>query len=69
MSHDELRQLVNIRHELRRLLPGPQGDCQETARRLLSRMRALVAPHAGEQARIEPEMVRWQSVFRVTAGP
>ena len=69
MSHDELRQLVSIRHELRRLLPEQQGEREETARRLLSRMRALVAPHASEQARIEPEMVRWQSVFRVTAGP
>jgi hypothetical protein len=69
MNHDELRQLVRIRHELRRLLPDQQGDSQETARRLLSSMRALIAPHASEQARIEPEMVRWQSVFRVTAGP
>jgi hypothetical protein len=69
MNHDELRQLVRIRHELRRLLPEPPGDRQETARRLLSRMRALIAPHASEQARIEPEMVRWQSVFRVTTGP
>jgi hypothetical protein len=68
MSHDELRQLVRIRHELRRLLPDGEGDRQETARHLLSRMRALVAPHASEQARIEPEMVRWQSVFRVTSG-
>ena len=69
MNHDELRQLVRIRHELRRLLPEQQGDRQEVAQRLLSRMRALVAPHASEQARIAPEMVRWQSVFRVTAGP
>jgi hypothetical protein len=69
MNHDELRQLVRIRHELRRLLPEPPGDRQESARRLLSRMRALVAPHASEQALIEPEMVRWQSVFRVGALP
>jgi hypothetical protein len=70
MNHDELCQLVRIRHELRRLLPGGDaGERQENARRLLCRMRALVAPHASEQARIEPEMTRWQSVFRVSAGP
>ena len=69
MNHDELRQLVRIRHELRGLLPGRDADVrQESARRLLSRMRALVAPHASEQARIEPEMTRWCSVFGVGAG-
>jgi hypothetical protein len=69
MSHEELRQLVSIRHELRRLLPESEGNRQESARRLLSRMRALVAPHASEQERLEPEVLRWQSVFRVTALP
>lgn len=67
MSNDDLRQLVKIRHELRRLVPtqGGTGGSQETARDLLTRMRALVAPHVSEQARIEPEVIRWQSVFQL----
>ena len=72
MNNDELRQLVKIRHELRRLLPMQEaptevaGPCnRDTARQLLSRMRDLTAPHVTERARIESEMIRWQSVFQL----
>ena len=66
MSNDDLRQLVKIRHELRRLMPADSGAAsRDTARDLLARMRALVAPHSTEQARIEPEVTRWRSVFQL----
>ena len=64
MTHDELRQLVKIRHELRRLLPGQDLEgSREAARLLLDRMRALTASHIGEQAHIEPELTRWNAAF------
>jgi hypothetical protein len=66
MNNDELRQIVRIRHELRRLLPTPHGDGdRDTARQLLARMQALAAPHATEQARIQPEVTRWQARFEL----
>ena len=66
MNHDELRQLVRIRHELRRLLPGQDAEgSREAARRLLERMRALTAPHVSEQAYIQPELTRWNAAFRM----
>jgi hypothetical protein len=64
MNHEELRQLVKIRHELRRLLPaGNTESDRQAARRLLDRMQALTAPHMTERAHIEPELTRWHAAF------
>jgi len=66
MTNDDLRQLVRIRHELRRLLPTrPGGEDRDAARQLLARMRDLAAPNAAENARIEPELTRWQARFQL----
>ena len=62
MNNEDLRQLVKIRHELRKLLPNQD---QEAATRLLARMRALTSQYASESQAIEPEMVRWQAAFRL----
>jgi hypothetical protein len=70
MNHDEIRQLIRIRHELRRLMPA---NDQNAARRLLARMRALIARDSRERASVEPEqprneeaeIERWQSAFQL----
>jgi hypothetical protein len=64
MNHDEVRQLIRIRHELRRLMPA---NDQNGARRLLARMRALTARDSRERASVEPEIERWQSAFQLAA--
>jgi hypothetical protein len=67
MNNDDLRQLVRIRHELRRLLPNDAIDAdRDAARKLLARMRALAAPHATEHAHLEPELTRWQARFQLS---
>ena len=66
MNNDDLRQLVRIRHQLRRLLPTQPSDAdRDTARQLLDSMRALAARHATEHARLEPELTRWQARFQL----
>jgi hypothetical protein len=60
MNHDDIRQLVRIRHELRRLMPARDKGA---ATRLLARMRALTARDARERATVEPEIERWQAAF------
>ena len=78
MNHDEIRQLIRIRHELRRLMPA---NDQNAARRLLARMRALTARDSRERASVGPEqprneeaeqqrneeaeIERWQSAFQL----
>jgi hypothetical protein len=60
MNHEELLQLVRIRHELRRLAPARDADA---AKRLLARMRALTARDPREKAAAEPEVRRWEVAF------
>ena len=60
MKHDDVRQLIRIRHELRRLRPNRD---QRAARGLLDRMRALAAHDSRERASVEPEIERWQVAF------
>jgi hypothetical protein len=62
MNHEDLRQLVRIRHELRRLMPERNG---EAAQRLLARMRALCATDPRERDAAEPELRRWQVAFQL----
>lgn len=64
MNNEEVRQLVRIRHELRRLVP--ERD-QEQATRLLARMHALTARYENESLAIRPELSRWQSAFSLEA--
>ena len=64
MNHDEIRQLVRARHELRRLMPDRDRGA---ASRLLALMRTLTARDARERAKLEPEIERWQVAFQLTA--
>jgi hypothetical protein len=64
MNHDEIRQLIRIRHELRRLKPDID---RSAASRLIARMRALTARDSRERASVEPEIERWQVAFQLHA--
>jgi hypothetical protein len=59
MSYAEMRELVRLRHELRRLLverpPGADAD----ARQLIARIEELVAADVEEKAVVVPELARW----------
>jgi hypothetical protein len=62
MNLDDIRQLIRIRHELRRLKPDRDGN---TASRLIALMRALTARDCRESASVEPEIERWQVAFQL----
>ncbi|MCG5054571.1 MAG: hypothetical protein KA712_16530 [Myxococcales bacterium] len=57
MDYRELRELVRIRHELRRFAFG--GDLDE-ASALLTRLGALAARDPKEHAAVMPEVQRWR---------
>ncbi len=57
MSFPRARELVRVRHELRRLLA--EGRRHE-ARPLLERLRALAEEDAVEWAAMRPELARWK---------
>jgi len=60
MDYAEMRELVRLRHELRRLLVDRGPGAAEAARAALNRIEALVAADAEEAASIGPEIARWQ---------
>ena len=62
MEYTDIRELVRIRHTLRTLAAG--GD-RGLAASLLDRMRALGSRDAEENAAVQPEVQRWQFVFRL----
>jgi hypothetical protein len=64
MEYRDVRELVRIRHELRNL--AVDRDRQEAAT-LLDRMCALVSRDAVESAALQPEVQRWQWMFRLVA--
>ena len=57
MGYSEVRELVRLRYELRRL----RGEGQvEEARELIGRMRSLAEGDPAEAAEVEPELARWE---------
>jgi hypothetical protein len=64
MEYRDIRELVRIRHELRNL--AAEGN-KGMAATLLDRMCALVARDPTESAALQPEVQRWQFVFRLPA--
>ncbi len=57
MGYSEVRELVRLRYELRRL----RGEGQiEEARALLGRMRSVAEADPVEAADVEPELARWE---------
>lgn len=65
MSDTDVRELVRIRFELRRLAGGGAG--REAAAPLLARMSRLASDEALGPAVIRPEMTRWRAVFGLDA--
>ena len=60
MDYAETRELVRIRHELRRLLAERPAGADAAARALIARIEALVASDTAEAAVVRPELARWQ---------
>ena len=57
MNFTDARELVRLRHELRRLLVDRRTD---QARSVLARLQALAASDAEEAVELTPELTRWQ---------
>jgi hypothetical protein len=57
MDFAEARELIRIRHELRRLRAEGRGD---EARDLIERMKALAERDPREAAELQSELPRWE---------
>jgi hypothetical protein len=66
MDYAETRELIRIRHELRRLLSERPAGANVAARALISRIECLVAADAEEAKVIVPELARWQVSLAVS---
>ena len=66
MDYGQMRELVRLRHELRRLVIERPPGADAAARGLLSRIEALVATDVEEAAVIAPELARWQVSLAVS---
>jgi hypothetical protein len=60
MDYAGTRELVRLRHELRRLMVDRTAEAAVVARATLARIEALIASDAEEAATIGPELARWQ---------
>ena len=60
MDYAETRELVRIRHELRRLLAERPAGAEGAARALIARIEVLIASDTAEAAAVRPELARWQ---------
>ena len=59
MSYAEMRELVRLRYELRRLLADRPPGADADARKLIARIEELVAADTEEKAVVVPELARW----------
>ena len=59
MSYAEMRELVRVRYELRRLLAERPPGAEADARKLIARLEELVAADSAEAAVVVPELARW----------
>ena len=60
MDYVAARELVRLRHELRRLVVERPAGADAAARAILARIETLVAADAEEAAAVVPELARWQ---------
>jgi hypothetical protein len=60
MDYAAARELVRLRHELRRLVVERPPGADAAARTILARIEALVATDVEEAAVVAPEIARWQ---------
>jgi hypothetical protein len=63
MNDKDLRELVRIRLELRRLVGG--SGARQEAPPLLDRMGALASRDVGGDRMIQPELQRWRALLRL----
>jgi len=61
MDFAEVRELVRLRYELRRLRSEGRAD---EARALLARMWSLAEADPAEAAEVQPELARWEFSLR-----
>ena len=59
MSYAEMRELVRLRYDLRRLLAEKPPGAEADARKLIARIEELVAADTEEKAVVDPEHARW----------
>ena len=59
MSYTEMRELVRVRYELRRLLAERPPGADADARKLIARIEELVAADTEEASVVVPELARW----------
>jgi len=59
MSYAEMRELVRLRYDLRRLLAEKPPGAEVDARKLIARIEELVAADTEEKAVVVPELARW----------
>jgi hypothetical protein len=58
MTYSEVRELIHVRHELRRLTA--EGRAEE-AQEMITRLRALAERDDDERAATETELARWEA--------
>jgi len=61
MDYASTRELVRLRHELRRLVVDRPDGAREAARAILVRITALVAADEHEAALAAPDLARWSA--------
>jgi len=59
MSYAEMRELVRLRYDLRRLLAEKPPGAEADARKLIACIEELVAADTEEKAVVVPELARW----------
>lgn len=61
MGYSELRELMHLRHELRRYSGAARAEVDPAeVGRLLDRLSSLAALDPAEQAQVTPEIERWR---------
>ena len=68
MSYAQMRELVRLRYELRRLLADRPPGADADARKLIARIEELVAADSEEKAVVIPELARWAISLSVSAA-
>ncbi len=61
MDYASTRELVRLRHELRRLVVERPAGAHEAARGILARLAELVAADEHEAALAAPDLKRWSA--------
>lgn len=67
MDYASTRELVRLRHELRRLVAERPAGGREAARGILARIAALVAADEHEAALSAPDLARWTASLSLWA--